>query len=64
MKEDKTIEIEIKLSYLEDVVEKLNKIVTKQELAMVTMKNKIKDMSEKLEDLDLENRPDRRPPHY
>ncbi|MFA7109055.1 MAG: SlyX family protein [Sphaerochaetaceae bacterium] len=64
MEEDKTTELEIKLSYLEDIVEKLNKIVTKQELAMVTMKNKIQDLSEKIEDFDMENRPDRRPPHY
>jgi len=64
MKEDKTTELEIKLSYLEDIVEKLNKIVTKQELAMLTMKNKIQDLSEKIEDFDMENRPDRRPPHY
>ncbi|MFA7109527.1 MAG: SlyX family protein [Sphaerochaetaceae bacterium] len=64
MEEDKTTELEIKLSYLEDVVEKLNKIVTNQELAIVTMKNKIRDLSEKIEDFDIENRPDRRPPHY
>ena len=64
MKEEKSNELEIKLSYLEDTVYKLNNIVSAQELELVAIKNKMEELTEKMEDLDIENRPNRKPPHY
>jgi len=64
MKEEESNKLEIKFSYLEDTVYKLNKIVSAQELELVAIKNKMEELTEKMEDLDIENRPNRKPPHY
>jgi len=64
MKEEESNKLEIKFSYLEDTIYKLNKIVSAQELELVAIKNKMEELTEKMEDLDIENRPNRKPPHY
>ena len=59
--------LEIKASYLEDTVAKLNDVVIDQERTIGSLLMRIESLERKVEDLievSSEARPNRRPPHY
>ena len=59
--------LEIKASYLEDTVAKLNEVVIDQERTIGSLLMRIESLEKKVEDLievSSEARPSRRPPHY
>ena len=59
--------LEIKASYLEDTVAKLNDVVIDQERTIGSLLMRIESLERKDEDLievSSEARPNRRPPHY
>ena len=59
--------LEIKASYLEDPVAKLNEVVIDQERTIGSLIMRIESLERKVEDLievSSEARPNRRPPHY
>ena len=59
--------LEIKASYLEDTVAKLNEVVIDQERTIGSLLMRIESLERKVEDLievSSEARPSRRPPHY
>ncbi len=59
--------LEIKASYLEDTVAKLNEVVIDQERTIGSLIMRIESLEKKVEDLievSSEARPSRRPPHY
>ena len=59
--------LEIKASYLEDTVAKLNDVVIDQERTIGLLLMRIESLERKVEDLievSSEARPSRRPPHY
>ena len=59
--------LEIKASYLEDTVAKLNEVVIDQERTIGSLIMRIESLERKVEDLievSSEARPNRRPPHY
>ena len=59
--------LEIKASYLEDTVAKLNEVVIDQERMIGSLLMRIESLEKKVEDLievSSEARPNRRPPHY
>lgn len=59
--------LEIKASYLEDTVAKLNEVVIDQERTIGSLIMRIESLERKVEDLievSSEARPSRRPPHY
>ena len=59
--------LEIKASYLEDTVAKLNEVVIDQERKIGSLLMRIESLEKKVEDLievSSEARPNRRPPHY
>ena len=59
--------LEIKASYLEDTVAKLNEVVIDQERTIGSLLMRIESLEKKVEDLievSSEARPNRRPPHY
>ena len=59
--------LEIKVSYLENLVDELNKAVIEQDKTIMVMQKQIESLEKKVEDLievSGEARPNRRPPHY
>ena len=59
--------LEIKVSYLEDTVSKLNDVVIDQERTIGSLIMRIESLEKKVEDLievSGEARPNRKPPHY
>ena len=59
--------LEVKVSYLEDMVSKLNDVIIDQERTIGSLLMRIESLEKKVEDLievSSEARPNRRPPHY
>ena len=56
--------IETDMVYLQDQVRELNDIVTKQQLLVTRLEKQNEALAKRLEELDTEARPNRRPPHY
>ena len=68
MKDDRIIELETKVSYQEDLLQDLNKLVVSQQqqldqLAMIckTLSNQLKEAMQRISD---ESDVDEKPPHY
>ena len=65
MKDDeRLIKLETDMAYLQDMVRELNDIVTAQQVMMTKLEKQNEALNKRIEDLDTEARPNRRPPHY
>ena len=62
--QDRLVKIETDMVYLQDQVRELNEIVTKQQILVSRLEKQNEALAKRLEDLDTEARPNRRPPHY
>ena len=62
--EDRIIKIETELVYLQDVVRELNDIVAEQQMLVTKLEKQNEILAKRIEDLDTEARPNRKPPHY
>ena len=62
--QDRLVKIETDMVYLQDQVRELNDIVTKQQILVSRLEKQNEALAKRLEDLDTEARPNRRPPHY
>ena len=62
--QDRLEKIETDMVYLLDQVRELNDIVTKQQLLVTRLEKQNEVLAKRLEELDTEARPNRRPPHY
>jgi len=64
--DDKIIQLEIKLAYLEDFMNKIQAIVVDQEETIDRLKGENAAIKEKIGDMEdnSEEIPNRRPPHY
>ena len=56
--------IETDLSYMQNKVLELDKIVAELQGAVTKLEKQNKLLNRKIEDLDTQARPDRKPPHY
>ena len=62
--EQRLVRIETDLAYLQDTVRELNEIVSAQQAAISRLEKQNEALNKRIEDLDTEARPNRRPPHY
>ena len=62
--EQRLIKIETDLAYLQDTVRELNEIVSAQQAAITKLERQNEALNKRIEDLDTESRPNRKPPHY
>ncbi|MBO4278480.1 MAG: SlyX family protein [Spirochaetales bacterium] len=62
--EDRLIKLETDMAYLQDMVRELNDIVSRQQVMMTKLEKQNEALNKRIEDLDTEARPNRRPPHY
>ncbi len=62
--EDRIIKIETDLVYLQDMVRELNDIVAEQQMLVTKLEKQNEILAKRIEDLDTEARPNRKPPHY
>ena len=62
--QDRLEKIETDMVYLQDQVRELHDIVTKQQLLVTRLEKQNEALAKRLEELDTEARPNRRPPHY
>jgi len=62
--EDRLIKLETDMAYLQDMVRELNDIVAGQQVMMTKLEKQNEALNKRIEDLDTEARPNRRPPHY
>ena len=62
--EDRLIKLETDMAYLQDMVRELNDIVAGQQVQMTKLEKQNEALNKRIEDLDTEARPNRRPPHY
>lgn len=56
--------LETNMSYLQDTVRQLNDIVTEQQLLVSRLERQNEVLAKRVEEMDTEARPNRRPPHY
>lgn len=56
--------LEMDFSYLQDEVSQLNAIVTELQAFTLKLEKQNEFLAKKLEELDGEDRPNRKPPHY
>ncbi len=56
--------LETNMAYLQDTVRQLNDIVTEQQLLVSRLEKQNEVLAKRVEELDTEARPNRRPPHY
>lgn len=62
---DKRIEkAEINIMYLQETVKELNNIVTEQQILVNKLEKQVEFLAKRVEELDTEARPNRKPPHY
>ena len=64
MDNDRLIKIETDIVYLQDTVRELNEIVSTQQAAITRLEKQNEALNKRIEELDSEARPNRRPPHY
>ena len=62
--EDRLIKLETDMAYLQEMVRELNDIVAGQQMLMTKLEKQNEALNKRIEDLDTEARPNRRPPHY
>ncbi len=62
--EDRIVKIETDLVYLQDMVRELNDIVAEQQMLVTKLEKQNELLAKRIEDLDTEARPNRKPPHY
>ncbi len=62
--EDRIIRLETDMAYLQDMVRELNDIVANQQAQLTKLEKQNEALNKRMEDLDTEARPNRRPPHY
>ena len=62
--EDRIIRLETDMAYLQDMVRELNDIVANQQAQLMKLEKQNEALNKRMEDLDTEARPNRRPPHY
>lgn len=62
--EDRIIRLETDLAYLQDTVQQLNDIVTQQQALVAKLERQNEVLAKRVEELDTEARPNRKPPHY
>lgn len=63
-KEDRLLKLETDMAYLQDTVAQLNDIVAAQQALMMKLEKQNEALNRRIEDLDTEARPNRKPPHY
>ena len=56
--------LETNMAYIQDTVRQLNDIVTEQQLLVSRLERQNEVLAKRVEELDTEARPNRRPPHY
>ena len=56
--------METDIAYLQETVRELNDIVTSQQAMMMKLEKQNEVLNRRIEDLDTEARPNRKPPHY
>ena len=61
---DRMIRLETDMAYLQDMVRELNDIVAQQQLMLTKLEKQNEALNKRIEDMDTEARPNRRPPHY
>lgn len=62
--DEKIIKLETDLVYLQDAVQQLNDIVAQQQALVTRLEKQNEFLAKRVEELDTEARPNRRPPHY
>ncbi|MCF0236959.1 MAG: SlyX family protein [Sphaerochaetaceae bacterium] len=62
--ENRLEKLEMEFAYLQDEVNQLNELVTGQQLLLSKIEKQNEFIAKRLEDIDVEARPNRRPPHY
>ncbi len=63
-KDDRLLKLETDMAYLQDTVAQLNEIVVSQQALMMKLEKQNEALNRRIEDLDTEARPNRKPPHY
>ena len=63
-KDDRLLKLETDMAYLQDTVSQLNDIVVAQQAMMIKLAKQNEALNRRIEDLDTEARPNRKPPHY
>ena len=61
---DRMIRLETDMAYLQDMVRELNDIVAQQQAMLTKLEKQNEALDKRIEDMDTEARPNRRPPHY
>ena len=61
---ERIVKLETDMAYLQEMVQELNDIVTAQQALMMKLEKQNEALNRRIEDLDTEARPNRRPPHY
>ncbi len=61
---DRMIRLETDMAYLQDMVRELNDIVAQQQAMLTKLEKQNESLNKRIEDMDTEARPNRRPPHY
>ena len=62
--EERIIRLETDVAYLQDMVRELNDIVSEQQVMPTKLEKQNEALNKRIEDMDTEARPNRRPPHY
>lgn len=62
--EDRLVKLETDFAYLQDEVKQLNDIVASQQQIITKLEKQNEFLAKKVEELDVEARPNRKPPHY
>ena len=62
--EERIIRLETDVAYLQDMVRELNDIVSDQQVMLTRLEKQNEALNKRIEDMDTEARPNRRPPHY
>jgi uncharacterized coiled-coil protein SlyX len=63
-KDDRIEKAEVNIVYLQETVQELNEIVTAQEILVSKLERQVEFLAKRVEELDTEARPNRKPPHY
>lgn len=63
-KDDRIEKAEVNIVYLQETVQELNEIVTAQEILVGKLERQVEFLAKRVEELDTEARPNRKPPHY
>ena len=64
MDEKRLEKLETNLVYMQDIINSLNSVVTDQTMEIEQLKKRLEIISRRLEEVEGEDRPSRKPPHY